>query len=108
MADHGGYQIGDVANGYVLTEHGWQPVLAVTVGRHAQGRRDLEAPTGGVGHRRRPEGVPLMVGSGRGSDGDPASGGQALDVAVMPPSSVAMNFVGRTVMTTRTSLSVTS
>ena len=41
-------------------------------------------------------------------DGDPASGGQALDVAVMPPSSVAMNFVGRTVMTTRTSLSVTS
>ena len=41
-------------------------------------------------------------------DGDPASGGQTLDVAVMPPSSVAMNFVGRTVMTTRTSLSVTS
>jgi hypothetical protein len=46
MADHGGDQIGDVANGYVLTEHGWQPVLAVTVGRHAQGHRDLEAPTG--------------------------------------------------------------
>ena len=62
-----------------------------------------------------PTGTPLKVAyarsswcSGRGSDGDPASGGQTLDVAVMPPSSVAMNLVGRTVMTTRTSLSVTS
>lgn len=29
MAGNGGYQIGDVANGYVLTEHGWTPVPPV-------------------------------------------------------------------------------
>jgi hypothetical protein len=39
---------------------------------------------------------------------DPASAGQAFEVAVIPPPSVAMNFVGRIVMMTRTSVSVTS
>ena len=28
MVDNGGYRIGDVANGYVLTEQGWQPLGA--------------------------------------------------------------------------------